>query len=241
MARDLCLAIEISNPSADPGDAGVGPGVALGRVIDGVPARAELLGVEALAPDRRHDDDLMPAIDRLFRRVGKGPGDVARVGVSIGPGGFTALRIAVAAAKMICEATGCACAGVPSADVVARRVVAAPGRFAVALASKDQTAFVTTFDAAATPDGPGRIVSSADLDGLDISLLIADRFLPPAIRDRATELGIAVRPPVFDPGACLEASVGAPAVDPLELLPLYPRLPEAVVKWRLLHPERGAP
>ena len=241
MARELCLAIEISNPSADPGDAGVGPGVALGRVVDGAPARTELLGVEVLAPDRRHDDDLVPAIDRLFRRLGKRPQDLARVGVSIGPGGFTALRIAVAAAKMICEATGCACAGIPSAEVVARRVIGAPGLFAVELASKDQTTYVTTFDAAATPEAPGRIVSVADLEGLGISLLVADRFLPPAIRARAAEIGIGVRPPVFDPGACLEASVGAPAVDPLDLLPLYPRLPEAVVKWRLLHPERGAP
>ncbi len=232
---DLCLAIEISNPSADPGPPGTGPGVALGRLIPG--RDVEHLGTELISRERRHDDDLMPAIDRLFTRCGAGPRDLARVGVSIGPGGFTSLRIAVAAAKMICEATGAACVGVPSAEVVARRV-AAPGAFAVALASKGDTAFVTRFTAPPSPDGPGRLVGAGDLEALAVQLLIADRFLPDSLRERAAAAKIGIGAPVFDPGACLECAAEAHAVDPLELLPLYPRLPEAVVKWRELHPER---
>ena len=43
-----------------------------------------------------------------------------------------------------------------------------------------------------------------------------------------------MRPPEFDPGACLEASVQAAPVDPLDLLPLYPRLPEAVSDERFV-------
>src|SRR5262245_58553079 len=104
MPSDLCLAIEISNPSA-----AAGAGVALGRAGAGL----QVLVVEALAPERRHDDDLVPSIDRVFRRAGCSPGEIGLVGVSIGPGGFTSLRIAIAAAKMICEATGSRCVGVP--------------------------------------------------------------------------------------------------------------------------------
>ncbi len=226
---DVCLAIEISNPSAE-----AGAGVAAGRL--GTGSAITHLDAEPISSDRRHDDDLLPAIDRLFRRLGLTPGDIARVGVSIGPGGFTSLRMAVAAAKMICEVTGAACVGVPSAEVVARRVEHG-GPFAVALSSKGQTVFVTRFVAPDKPEGPGRLAGAGDLESLGVGLLVADRFLPQSIRERADALGIAVREPRFDPAACLECAAAATSIDPVDLLPLYPRPPEAVVKWRELHPK----
>jgi len=234
MSRDLCLAIEISNPSAGSATPGTGPGVALGRMSD---AGVQALGVELLSAARKHDDDLVPAIDRLFRRLGRAPRELARVAVSIGPGGFTSLRMAVAAAKMICEATGAACVGVPSAQVVARRVAFA-SPFGVALASKGETSFVTRFVSHETPDGPGRLIGAPELETLGVRSLIADRFLSPSLRERAAALKIEVFEPVFDPAACLECGAHGTPIDPLELLPMYPRLPEAVVKWRELHPER---
>jgi tRNA threonylcarbamoyl adenosine modification protein YeaZ len=235
MPRDLALAIETSNPSAYEGT-GPGPGVALGVLVNGA---LSPLGVESIPADRPHDDDLVPAIDRLFAQHGRRPADLDRVIVSTGPGGFTALRIAVAAAKMICEATGAACVGVPSAEVVALRVREARGAFAVALSSKGRSAFVTRFAAPHAPDGPGTLAEAENLERLGIALLIADRFLPDPMRERCATLGIEVRTPVFDPAACLEAGAARAPVDPVSLLPFYPRLPEAVVKWRELHPERG--
>ena len=233
--RDLCLAIEISNPSADPGPSGTGPGVALGRAG----AASGLLGVELLPPGRSHDDDLVPAIDRLFRRHGAAPKDLARIAVSVGPGGFTSLRMAVAAAKMIAEATGCACVPVASADVVSRRVAGGRGPFAVALASKGETAYVARFTAPGVGDGPGRVMGADDLETLGVRVVVADRFLGPGLRARCAALGVAVVAPVFDPAACFEAGARAPLVDAMELAPIYPRLPEAVVKWRELHPPRA--
>jgi len=226
---DVCLAIEVSNPSAE-----AGAGVAVGGFVRGA---VEPLGSEPLAPDRTHDDDLLPAIERLFSRLGLAPGNIARVGVSIGPGGFTSLRMACAAAKMICEVNGAQCVGVPSAHVVARRITSS-APFAVALASKGDTAFVTRFTAPDAPDGPGRLVGADDLAALDAPLLIADRYLPQPVRERAAALNIEIREPVFDAAACLECAAGASPIDPLELLPIYPRPPEAVVKWRALHPPR---
>jgi len=225
---DVCLAIEISNPSAE-----AGTGVAAGVLSRG---SVQPLGSEPLAPDRKHDDDLLPAIDRLFTRIERVPKHIARVGVSIGPGGFTSLRMACAAAKMLCEVTGAECVGVPSAEVVARRG-ATDSPFAVALSSKGQTAFVTCFDAPDRARAPGALAGAEDLEGLGMKLLIADRFLPQSMRDRAASLGVEIRPPVFDPIACLECAAAATPIDPLELLPLYPRPPEAVVKWRQLHPK----
>ena len=61
---------------------------------------------EALAARRVHDVDLIAAVDRLFARLGLEPSDLGVVGVSVGPGGFTGLRIAVSTAKMFAESLG---------------------------------------------------------------------------------------------------------------------------------------
>src|SRR5262245_14406799 len=75
--------------------------------------------VEMLLAKRRHDDDFLPAIDRLFHRASLKPADMKAVGVSIGPGGFTGLRIAVSTAKMFSEVLGAKIAAPPTALVVA--------------------------------------------------------------------------------------------------------------------------
>ncbi|MCI0437109.1 MAG: tRNA (adenosine(37)-N6)-threonylcarbamoyltransferase complex dimerization subunit type 1 TsaB, partial [Gemmatimonadetes bacterium] len=70
-----------------------------------------------------HGDDLLPAIGRLFERAGLKPHDLAggggAVAVSIGPGGFTGLRIGIATAKMLAESLGAKLVAVPSALVAA--------------------------------------------------------------------------------------------------------------------------
>ena len=86
--RTLILAIETSNPSSglhgllDDGTP-AGPGVALGTNEE----KPSLIGHESLRESARQDDDLMPAIERLFRRHDAKPAQIARVAVSVGPGG----------------------------------------------------------------------------------------------------------------------------------------------------------
>ncbi|MCH2141290.1 MAG: tRNA (adenosine(37)-N6)-threonylcarbamoyltransferase complex dimerization subunit type 1 TsaB, partial [Phycisphaerales bacterium] len=53
------------------------------------------------------DDQLMLAIDRLFREAGQAPSTLELIGLSIGPGGFTGLRVAVSTARMLAMTTGC--------------------------------------------------------------------------------------------------------------------------------------
>lgn len=230
---DLTLAIETSNPSVHPG-----PGVALGRIASG---RVEVLGVEPLAKTSRHDDDLMPAIDRLFAGLGASPRRVARVAVSVGPGGYTALRVAAATGKMIAEATGARCVAVPTALALALRVPEGAEPFAVLLAGKGDSAWAAVFEKGwrggigAGTGATGRIVTGAEVDGLGVRALIGDRFTPEPIRARAAELGVPVHEPVYDPSACLEASAHLPEIDPAALAPIYPREPDAVTLWRRLH------
>jgi tRNA threonylcarbamoyladenosine biosynthesis protein TsaB len=225
----LTLAIETSNPAS-----GGEPGVAVGLTT---PDAAQALGLEHLGRGDRHDDLLMPAVERLLARLGHAPRDLTRVAVSIGPGGYTALRIATAAASMIAMATGASLVGVPSAHVAARR--APRGRpFAVALASKNDSTVLTPFDAEGRPAGPPRLLTAANLDGAIPGTLIADRHLPEPIRAAALAAGCRIIEPNFDPTACLElAWSAAPAVS---IMPLYGREPEAVTRWRELHPRPNA-
>lgn len=232
------LAIETSNPSAhEPGLPP--PGVAIGVLESGA---VRVLDSEPIDTRPGADDDLLPAIARVFARNNLTPRDLDSIAVSIGPGGYTALRIAAATAKMLAMSTGAACIGVPSALVARAAFADRSRRVAVALSSKDQTAFITVFDPAAPnpQDGPppGRLVSAADLADLSADVLLADRFLPEAMRAAAAARGLALAPLVMEPRSCLIASVGISPITPAELLPLYPREPEAVTKWRKLHPPR---
>lgn len=224
------LAIEISNPGAP------GAGVAIGRLSG---STVESLAIEPVLPSGRggHDDDLMPAIARLCARAGFDPrsAQLARVAVSVGPGGYTSVRVACAVGKMIAEASGAACVAVPTARVV---LESAPKPLAdgvaVALAGKGDSAWVQTFTGGREA-GDGRLMTAADVPSLieaGVRTIIADRFLPAPMRDAATAAGITMHEPVLDAAACLRLGAILPTIDPVELVPIYPREPDAVTLWR---------
>lgn len=230
------LAIETSNPSAhEPGLPA--PGVAIGTLDSG---SLRVIDSESIDTRPGADDDLLPAIARVFARNNLAPRDLDSIAISIGPGGYTALRIAAATAKMLAMSTGAACIPVPSALVAHAAFADRSRRVAVALSSKDQTAFITVFDPAspASECPPGRLMAAAGLANLPVDVLIADRYLPDAMKAAAGARGLALAPLVLEPRACLAASVGISPITPDTLCPLYPREPEAVTKWRKLHSPR---
>lgn len=214
----LTLAIETSNPGSGPDAAGVG-------VYEVSPAGVIERARVTLAPKSRHDDALVPAIDSCVRDAGLTPSELGRVAVSIGPGGYTSIRIAVTTAKMICEATGAACVPVPTADALA--CTQAKRRDAlVCLAWKRADVWRRAYR-------DGHAIDEAALTSIDRlavprgTLLIADD----ALRQRLTGFQGEHEPPAFEPCAIAECSASITPVDPLDLLPLYPRDPEAVRLW----------
>jgi tRNA threonylcarbamoyladenosine biosynthesis protein TsaB len=229
------LAIELSQAG---GEVGL-------RVPDGT---ERFLPVGTGGPGR--EDPLMPTIDRLVREAGLGPRDLRAIAVSAGPGGFTGLRIATVAAKMLAEVLGIPVAAVPSAQAVAS---AAPGAgpVIVALAAKRGTAHLAAFRGR----GAATAAIAEPITGDDAAFaalvaacgavehLVADRHLPPAIAARATALGIPTVEPVHSARAILElgeAALGRGArTDPLALGPIYPREPEAVTIWNARHADAG--
>jgi tRNA threonylcarbamoyl adenosine modification protein YeaZ len=228
---DLTLAIESSNPSS-----GGSPGVAIGLVTG---SEVEILDSEPLGTGERHDDLLMPAIARLMSRVEKDPGSLDRVVCSIGPGGFTGLRIATAAANMIALSAKARLFGVPSAWVAAAQTELNEP-FAVALACKGDTCYLTCFGADRLPISEGSIVDPDGIAGLGISTLFADIFLPESIRAACEAANIALEPPCFSAACCLQLAGQAQEIHVGQLAPLYGREAEAVTKWRQLHPKRGS-
>jgi tRNA threonylcarbamoyl adenosine modification protein YeaZ len=262
---EITLAIETSNPSA-PG----APGVAVGQWVAGADAAGTSLRIlstasiadNTSAPKQRNEDRLMLAIDEAMNAAGLTPRHIKRIAVSLGPGGFTSVRLAVTTAKCIAEVTGAACVGVPTALIAATHFaanhVASNGDplpqqpFVVALASKGDDAYVQIFtptnaapnsapNAApgVTPLTDGAVVDASGVATLArthaFTTLLADAFLPEPMRAQAHALNIAIAPIHLDPVACLLASRGIQPVDPIALAPLYPREPEAVTKWRALH------
>ena len=124
----------------------------------------------------------MPAIDRIMARARLHGGDLDAVAVSIGPGGFTGLRIAVSTAKLMAEALGVAVIGVPSALVAA----ASSGereRVLVLLASKENSVWATLCE----PDPaegdwrmaePAGLVTAETIELSGAMVVPADRYLP---------------------------------------------------------------
>lgn len=191
--------------------------------------------VESLRGARRHDDDLMPAIDRIVRGAGLVPADLEAIAVSVGPGGFTGLRIAIATAKMLGLALGCRIVAVPGAAVVAESIPVASvaGPLLVVLGVKGARAWGTTLEVAAgawevRQAGP---IDATTLDVAPFAAVAGDDYLPETIRDRARSV-IAAR---FDPAACLAAGWrmhrSGRHVAAARLAPIYGREPEAVAIW----------
>ncbi|MGE3106989.1 MAG: hypothetical protein AB7G11_13280 [Phycisphaerales bacterium] len=235
------LAIENSNPSAADDAAPHGPGVAVLRAHEGAGAGPPtLLAIEPIRVVARERDDLMPAVDRAMTSAGLRPRQIGLVAVSVGPGGYTAVRSACSAGKMIAQAAGARCAAVSSAHVAALAAIDAGlgDPFAVLLASKDDSSHATRFDRAVTwNDVPARamnrgLIGAADVEPLQVAAIIADRFLPAPIRDEATRLRVRIIEPAFDAHRCGVLAVATPWCDPVALNPFYPREPDAVRLWK---------
>ncbi len=67
----------------------------------------------------RHTEELMPAIAQMMDQAGIAARDLTAVGVALGPGSFTGLRVGLAAAKGLALAHGAKLLGVPTLDAAA--------------------------------------------------------------------------------------------------------------------------
>jgi len=102
-AKPLILAVETSGR--------------LGSVA--VATGQEMLGESSFSGPMRHSSELFPAISALLRRFDRKPKDIEHLYISVGPGSFTGLRIAVALAKTMHFANAAKIVTVDTLDVIA--------------------------------------------------------------------------------------------------------------------------
>jgi len=69
----------------------------------------------------RHTEELLPATAQMLERAGVTARDLTAVGVAIGPGSFTGLRVGLAAAKGLALAQDLKLVGVSTLDFTASR------------------------------------------------------------------------------------------------------------------------
>ncbi len=66
-----------------------------------------------------HTVEVAPALNELFARCGIKPADLEAIGVALGPGSFTSLRIGLAIAKGLAMAVRVPLIGIPTLDILA--------------------------------------------------------------------------------------------------------------------------
>jgi tRNA threonylcarbamoyladenosine biosynthesis protein TsaB len=79
----------------------------------------QVLGEMVWKTNRHHTEELAPSIDTLFHRCGAEVKDLSALGVAIGPGSFTSLRIGLSHLKGMSLALHLPMIGVPTLDVLA--------------------------------------------------------------------------------------------------------------------------
>jgi tRNA threonylcarbamoyladenosine biosynthesis protein TsaB len=65
---------------------------------------------------RDHAKRLIPELERLFKSVGAKPADLRSIGVGIGPGSYTGLRVGLATARGLARGAGISTRGVGSLE-----------------------------------------------------------------------------------------------------------------------------
>ncbi len=87
----------------------------------------DLVEEQGFATDAEHARDLLLTVDHLCRAHGWPPRSVEHCYLSIGPGSFTGLRVAVTFARHLAMASECRICAVPTLHVIAQNALHMPG------------------------------------------------------------------------------------------------------------------
>jgi tRNA threonylcarbamoyladenosine biosynthesis protein TsaB len=211
-------------------------------------------GVQAaltLTGRRRHVETLVPALQHLLAQLDLTPGDLGVVGVDVGPGLFTGLRVGIATAKGLAQSLGIGIVGATSLDILTTGAAAA-GLRGLVLACVDARRG-EVFAAVHEVDGAGAVPSVRLPAGLfapgDLVAALDEFAGEPvhAVGDGAQRYADALRDvPGTDPeapglafpppGALLDLvrarmDAGEPPVDPAAVVPLYMREADATINF----------
>ena len=210
------------------------------------PEPGALLGHRRLVAGRGQADQLIPLADDLLRDLGLDYEALGALAVGHGPGSFTGIRSAVAAARGLALAAALPVLAVGSLEALAAAVPDAEGTLVAAIDARRGEVYVQIFDAgrrargapavltpaeavAGLPDGPLRLVGSGT--ALVRAALPADRA-PMVLSAELDARWVARR-------AAERLRSGERPQDGSTLHPLYLRPPDARPQMPLVAPARA--
>jgi tRNA threonylcarbamoyl adenosine modification protein YeaZ len=211
----------IKEPQMTSADAGIVLGIDTSAGLSvGLASPGHAPVTRELSDTRSHVEQLMPQIQALLDEQGLALADVARIGVGVGPGPFTGLRVGIASAQTLGIALGVPVTGVCSLDVVARQFApSATGEFVAVIDARRKELYWARYTATGERLGDPQVSAPTDVPVL------------PAVGP-----GVAVYPDIFagrvPEGAptSVDAGLMASALDELPdagVEPLYLRKPDA--------------
>lgn len=191
-----------------------------------------------------HAARIMPGVERMLAEAGLAAGELAGIGVSIGPGSFTGLRVGVATAMGLARAAGLPLYPVPTLEAAAWPVPAPPGgAVAVAMVARKGEVYGGVFRGGGEWVVP--VVEAAALPPGEFLRRLRELDMPLAVCGTAADAlgeplsGSLVRAaPLFDhPRAAavawrsLALHRSGDQVAPAEIRPLYLKASQAEREW----------
>jgi tRNA threonylcarbamoyl adenosine modification protein YeaZ len=185
-----------------------------------------------------HAERLVPMIAEVMRGAGLGFSDLDRIAVTMGPGGFTGVRVGIAAARGLALATGKQVSAATSLAVMAHRAeemlteagVPLRGRqLTVAVDARRDTLYVQSFAAGAVETSEAQLLTPHEAArhlGAQGAIIVGSGAA--ALAAVANEMGVAVEAhlPDLQPHGRNLAAMADRLVPVSPVRPLYLRLPD---------------
>jgi tRNA threonylcarbamoyladenosine biosynthesis protein TsaB len=196
------------------------------------------LGEVAVRRGRRHVESLHPAIERLCADAGVTLAELSVIGVDIGPGLFTGLRVGVTTAKTLALVLGIPLVAVTSLDILqaAARPLAGRRTVVVPVVDMRRGELAWQLGGVTTVGRPAQLGEELTALGGEVLLVgegagaYAGAYeVPSHVQVVAGSLSA---PPAGVLGRIALERVGAgETVDPLACVPLYLREADAAINW----------
>ncbi|HYH19594.1 MAG TPA: tRNA (adenosine(37)-N6)-threonylcarbamoyltransferase complex dimerization subunit type 1 TsaB [Azospirillum sp.] len=187
---------------------------------------------------RGQAEALVPMVQAVLAEAGVAVDDLDRIAVTVGPGAFTGLRIALATARGYALAAGLPIVGLTTFDAVAHALPEEERRgrrVLVAIDSRRAEPFLQLFDEDLTPVGEPALLEPAAVPGWlpggpllvagDAAAMLAPVLAP--VPGGRPETAFATGPGL--PDAAVVAALGARRAAGLPAQPLYLRAPDVTL------------
>jgi tRNA threonylcarbamoyladenosine biosynthesis protein TsaB len=199
-----------------------------------------VLAHECAHMERGHTEALVPMVRRVLAAAAAGFADVRLVGVTVGPGAFTGLRVGVATARGIALAADIPCIGVTTLEAIAAAVPRRERDDRTVLAVLDTRRgdfYAQAFSAQENEAAAPQSVDAAGLPDLVAAreaLVVGDARVAAVAALRAAGIAAEAVGGSDHADAGVVAAIAAwrfhaADIDPERPLPLYVRRPEATI------------